>query len=290
MAWQFILNGFAAGSAYALVALGVALQYRTTGFLNFGHGASIAIGAYLAFFLSRSAGLPLALAAIAAIVAAAMFGGLSQRLVYSPLQKKGAPSTVLLIASLGVYTVVQNMISLIAGNDVQTLIANPVGIAIWGARLSPIQITSIVFAVVMFTAFWWVTSSTSVGKQWRAVGIDRELARAHGINLLTIDWTVASVSGAVGALAGIMMAADVSLFPTIGFKALLMGVVAAVIGGLLTPKAAFIGGITVGLVQYLVAGVFSTRWQEAGIFVLLLFVLLIRPKGLSQVRNGTLKN
>jgi branched-chain amino acid transport system permease protein len=98
------------------------------------------------------------------------------------------------------------------------------------------------------------------------------------------------VSGAVGALAGIMIAADVSLFPTIGFRALLMGVVAAVIGGLLTPKAAYLGGLTVGLVQYLVAGFISTRWQDAGIFALLLFFLLVRPKGFSRAQNGTLKS
>lgn len=289
MAWQFLLNGLASGSAYALVALGLALQYRTAGFLNFGHGASIAIGAYLAFLFSKCFGVPLLIAAILSIVLAAGFGGFVQHIIFSPLQKKGAPSTVLLIASLGLYTVVQNVISMIAGNDVHTLVPNSQSITIYGAKLTPIQITSIGFALLVFGLFWWISTATSSGKQWRAVGMDRELALIHGINVGTVDRLVAAVAAAVGALAGILIAADVSLFPTIGFSALLMGVVAAVVGGLLTPKAAFLGGIAVGLVQYLVAGLISTRWQETGVFLLLLIFLSIRPTGFLKAQNASIR-
>jgi branched-subunit amino acid ABC-type transport system permease component len=95
-----------------------------------------------------------------------------------------------------------------------------------------------------------------------------------------MDCTVAAVAGALGAIAGVVIAADVGLFPTLGFNALLMGVVAAVVGGLYTPKAALVGGVLTGLSQHLVVGFVSTRWQEAGAFIVLLGFLAFRPRGL----------
>jgi branched-subunit amino acid ABC-type transport system permease component len=283
--WQFTVNGLVAGAAYALVALGISLQYRTSGFLNFAHGAYVAIGAYLAYWLTEVIGTPFILASLAAVLATAVLGGFVHWLVYSPLQQRKASSTVLLIASLGLYTIAQNVISLVAGDDVRSVGSAPSVFIILGARLTSTQLTSVILAVLLAAALWWLLRISTWGRELRAVGMDRTLAQVCGIHTARIDLSVSFVTGGLSAMAGVMIASDVSLFPSLGFGALLMGVVAAVVGGLMTPKAALFGGLLVGLSQHLVVGFISSRWQEAAAFLVLLGVLWFRPNGLFNSRT-----
>src|SRR3989337_424101 len=107
---QLLLNGLIAGSIYALVALGFGLIYSTSRFFHFAHGAVYAVGAYLTYVCWLS-GLSLYAAIPLAVIGTSILGSLLDIGVYRPLRNKGASSLILLIASLGLFTVIQNLIS-----------------------------------------------------------------------------------------------------------------------------------------------------------------------------------
>jgi len=118
---QLFVNGIIAASIYALVGLGFALIYNTTRFFHFAHGVVYAAGAYLAYTFSVLLGLPLIISIILAVGLTTLIGMLMEISIYRPLRRRGASSLILLIASLGIYIVLQNVISLIFGDDTKTI-------------------------------------------------------------------------------------------------------------------------------------------------------------------------
>ena len=117
---QLFVNGLIAGGIYSLVALGFGLIYSTTRFFHFAHGAVYAVGAYLTYACWLF-GLSLYIAIPLAIIGTSILGALLDIGIYRPLRQRGASSLILLIASLGLFTVIQNLISLVFGDDTKTI-------------------------------------------------------------------------------------------------------------------------------------------------------------------------
>jgi len=282
MAAQLVLNGFLAGSVYALVALGFGLIYRVTKFFHFAHGAVYAAGAYLAFALAALAGLPLPVAFPGAVAGATLLGMGMEWAVYRPLRKRRSSSLVLLLASLGLYTVLQNVISLGFGDDTKTLRTWPVreGLAILGARVTPIQVAIFCASLCLFAATWAVVSRTRVGKALRAVANDPELALVSGIDSDRVILWAFGIGSGLAAVAGILVSLDVDMTPTMGMNALMMGVVALIIGGANSLPGAALGALLLGLAQHLGVWKIPSEWQDSIAFGVLLVFLLFRPQGM----------
>ena len=179
---QLLVNGLIAGSIYALVALGFGLIYSTTRFFHFAHGAVYAAGAYLAY-ACWLLGLSLYAAIPVAVIGAAILGAVIEVGIYRPLRRKNASSLILLLASLGLFIVIQNFISLIFGDDTKTIRSGAVteGLPIFGARITPIQVTIIIVSGLLLLLCWVFMKKTKMGKAMRAVANDPELARVVGI-------------------------------------------------------------------------------------------------------------
>ena len=123
---QTIINGLIAGSVYALVALGFSIIYSTVRFFHFAHGAVYTAGAYFTYLFFALCNLPLAVAV--AVILSVLLGVAIEFFIYKPIKRQGARSkgqkasgTILLIASLGVFIVLQNLISLFFGDDTKTI-------------------------------------------------------------------------------------------------------------------------------------------------------------------------
>jgi branched-chain amino acid transport system permease protein len=278
---QLLLNGLVAGSAYALVALGFSLIYGVTRFFHFAHGAVFAWGAYAALVMSVSAGLPLALSVPLAILAATLLGAGIELAIYRPLRDRYASTLVLLIASLGIYVVLQNTISLIFGDDVKTLRTGVVqeGFSLLGARITPIQVLTVGVAAALLVVTGLVLAGTRIGKAIRAVANDPELAVVTGVDSKRIILLTFAVGSALAAVAAILAALDVDMTPTMGMNALLMGVVATIIGGVGSIPGAAVGGLLLGVAQQLGVWQIGSQWQDAIAFAILLAFLLLRPYG-----------
>ncbi len=277
---QLFVNGLIAGGIYSLVALGFGLIYSTTRFFHFAHGAVYAAGAYVTYACWLS-GLSLYVAIPVAVIGTSILGALLDIGIYRPLRQRGASSLILLIASLDLFTVIQNLISLIFGDDTKTIRSGPVteGLPLFGARITTIQITIILVSAVLLISCWAFMKKTKMGKAMRAVANDPELARVIGIESDRVILFTFALGSGLAAVAAILISLDTDMTPLMGFYALLMGVVAVIAGGVGSIPGAALGGLLVGMAQHLGVWKIPTQWQDTIVFLILIFFLLFRPQG-----------
>jgi branched-chain amino acid transport system permease protein len=281
MTTQLIVNALIAGAVYTLVGTGFAMIYWCARFFNFAHASVYTMAAYTVFALTRILSLPFSIAMFAAIVVAAGFGASLELFVYRPLRRRHTSALGLLLASLGIMVTVQNVIALVFGDDVKSIRTSliRVGYAIGDARITAIQTYLIVSAAILSILLWLVLYRTKTGRSFRAVTNDAELARIVGIDSdRVVLWTF-SIGSAFAGVAGILVALDTDLSPTMGTRVLLMAVVAVIIGGEGRILGVVLGGLLVGITQQFGVLKLDTQWQDAIVFVLLIIFLLLRPQG-----------
>lgn len=288
---QLIINGLISAAAYLLVGIGLVLIYRVSRFFHFAHGIVFTAGAYSTFFFKAWLGFPLFFSLSLGITLSTLLGLLMEISIYRPLRRKGGSSLILLLSSLGIYLVLQNIISLIFGDDTKIIRSKMVkeGIEILGARITAIQILTICVSVILVVAMAFLLKKTKIGRAMRAVANDPELASVSGIESdRVILWTFA-MGSALAALAGILVALDIDMTPTMGMRALMMGVVAFIIGGVDSVPGVALGALLLGMAQHLGVWKISSQWQDAIAFLILLGFLLFRPKGFlgKKVRRAT---
>ena len=276
---QALLNGLVSGLLIALPAIALSLTYGILNFANFSIGAMITTGAYLAYIANTSFGAPIVLAAPIAAIVLALIAIAIQRGVYR--QIRNADHVTLLVASMGVALVLENVLRFFYGADVRTLdvpVARPL---IWhGLRLNHEQLQIAVVSLSAMAAIAFLLKRTRLGRAMRAISDDPDLAEVRGIERArTVDWTWA-ISGVLTALAGVMIALDGIVDPLIGMNYLVSVFAAAVIGGLGNPFGAVVGALIIGLVEETSALAVSTTYRQGISFVVLVLVLLMRPQGL----------
>ncbi len=278
---QIFINGLIAGSVYALVALGFSIIYSTVRFFHFAHGAVYTAGAYFTYLLFVLYKWPLPVAVAVAVVLAALLGVAIELFVYKPIKRQRASGTILLIASLGIFIVLQNLISLFFGDDTKTIRSGEVreGLNVLGARITPVQIAIILTSLVLFAFTVVILKRSKIGKALRAVANDPELAVVAGLDKDKIIYFTYFIGSALAAIAAILISLDIDMTPLMGFQAMLYGVVAVVIGGLGNILGAYFGGLLLGLAQHLGVWYISSKWQDAIAFVILILFLLLRPQG-----------
>ena len=278
---QFLINGLIAGSIYALVAIGFALIYRVTKFFHFAHGAVLTIAAYSTYFFTAILKFPLLGAAIISVVIATFSGGMIDLLVYRPMRARKASSLVLLLASLGVFIVVQNFISLFFGDDPLSIRGGgiEIGVNIVGARIMIAQLRIVVASAILSAITAYALQATRFGKTLRAVANDRELALISGIDTERVIFYTFLLGSALAACAAILIALDSALTPLVSINILFMAIVAMIIGGAGSIIGSLAGGIFLGVVQNLTVWVIGSQWQITITFTILLLFLLFRPYG-----------
>ncbi|HYR78153.1 MAG TPA: branched-chain amino acid ABC transporter permease [Pyrinomonadaceae bacterium] len=295
LVFQLLVNGLIAGSLYALVGLGFALEYRATKFFNFSFAAVFAVGAYSCWAIIKLfnlesesvVSLPFVVAAAGGVIAASLLGWLLEVIFYGPLRQRLATPLILLLASLGIFVIVQNTISLLAGDDVKVIRPGQVmpGLfftLLFGATVSltKVQLGAFLTALGLGLVLSLILKFSSWGKKFRAVANDTQLANIFGINTNRIHASVHAIGGALAGVAAIWMALDTDLTPLLGFRVLVVSMAAMVIGGVRSLPGVVLGAMIIGLFQNLVAIQLDTKWQDTGVFLLLLAFLLFRPQGL----------
>ena len=273
-------------SAYLLIALSFSILYYSTKFFHLAHAAVIAGGAYFAYLFAVQLGLPLTLAIVLAICGASAIGVLCELLGYRYLRRRNAMPLQYLIASIGLYVVLQNVISIVWGDDVKTLYHGEitVGHEFMGAYITTIQIVTILVSLVLFGGTIAFMKYTTIGRKINAVSANAELASIHGINSNKVILTCFAIGSALGAVAGILSAMDTNMTPTFGFNLLLYGVVAMIIGGVGSYRGLIAGALLVATAQHLAAYYIDTKWMDAVAYIILILFLLWKPLGFSGQR------
>ncbi len=284
---QILLNGIIAGSIYALVALGFTIIYRTVKFFHFAHGVVFAAGAYFAYTLFILLGINSIFSFFLSIILSALLGIVINIIVYLPLRKHKAPNLVYLIASFGVFIFLQNLLQLIFGAQILTLRTGPIkeGHHFLGAVITDIQILIIVVCLFLFLLTWLLIQKTKLGKAIRAVADDRVGAKVVGINPEKVIMAVFFIGSLLAGAAGILISFETNIEPTMGFNAILKGIIASIIGGIGSIPGALFGGLFLGLAENMGIWKIQAGWKDAIAFGILIIFLLLKPSGIMGVKT-----
>ncbi|MCD4817552.1 MAG: branched-chain amino acid ABC transporter permease [Candidatus Cloacimonetes bacterium] len=277
---QYIFNTLITSSLYSIIGISFAIIYRTTRFLHFTHAVVFTSGAYFTFLFYKLFGFSIYFSITLAIIFSLLLGCLIEKSIYKPLRKKQASSMILLLASLGIYILLQNLISMIFGDDTKSIRSGVVkeGINILGARITPIQIIIIITSVIVTILLLLFLKKTKTGKAMKAVANDVELANISGISSNRVILISFAIGSALAGLAGILVAFDVDMTPTMGMNTLMMGVVAMIVGGN-NIKGIVCAALLLGFAQNFGVWYISSQWQDAIAFVILIIFLLFKPEG-----------
>ena len=213
---QLTANALIIGSIYALGACGFSLIYSTNRFMHFAHGVSVAVAAYILFALFSVLKLPFFLAALFTISISALLGVAVYRFIYLPLQNKNSSNVILLIASVGILLLFENLILLIAGADVKSIgyVKVAQGVNVLGAIITPLQITILIITTMLIFALHYLMRYTKLGRQMRAIADNKELAQVVGISHKKIATYSFAIGSALAGIAGILIGLEQNLEPT----------------------------------------------------------------------------
>ncbi len=283
---ELLINGIAAGGAYALFAVGLTMIYGIFRFINFAHGEFIAWGAYgVLLFLSPPFGLPIWLAIPAALALSVGIALASERIAFRPLT--GRSPVTLLIASIGVSFVLRGIIQFIFGADLQSYGVEITGrVQFFGLVITTIQLAMLGLSLAFFVGLYLLLRYTLLGKTLRAVADNAELFGIMGLPLARVRAVVWSLGALFAATGGILLALDTNLEPYMGLTNLLKAFAAVLLGGAGNVFGALIGGLIIGIGENLGTAIISPGYKDLIAFAVVVVMLLFRPRGLFAVKTG----
>ncbi|MBE3576999.1 MAG: branched-chain amino acid ABC transporter permease [Limnochordales bacterium] len=278
---QQLVNGISLGSIYALIALGYTMVYGVLKLINFAHGDVYMVGAFAGFFAATAFGWGFLPALCFAMLVAALFGLVIERVAYRPL--RNAPRIAALITAIGVSLLLENLGILILRPDPR---AFPELIRLETYQVGPLivnnrQLVIIATSVVLMMLLQFIVTRTRMGKAMRAVAEDTEASRLMGINVDRVIAFTFVLGSALAAAAGVLVGIYYTrIDPLMGFMPGLKAFVAAVLGGIGLIPGAMLGGLAIGVAEVLVVAFISSSWKDAVAFAILIMILLLKPTGI----------
>jgi branched-chain amino acid transport system permease protein len=279
---QNIISAVSLGGLYALAALGVALIFGVMSLVNFAQGSFIMVGAYVVVGLS-SAGPVIAI--LGAVVVVVLLSLITERVAFREVRE--ASLTTMLITSFAVSFLIESLIVLTLGSiprSTSFLSGLGQGISIFGLTIARLDLVTIVVSAVLLTALAIFLKRTSTGIQMRAASADFTMARLLGVKANFVIAIAFAVSGFLAASVSVLFVAKQGqASPTMALQLVLIAFVATVIGGLGSVLGAAIAGFGLGCLTVtlsLVLPVSIQKFTEAGVYIVVILVLLLRPAGL----------
>jgi len=275
---QYLIGGLVVGSIYGLVGVGYTGVYNVTRIVNFAQGDFAMLGAMSAIAVYEL-GLPLPVAIGAGIVAVSGVGAALERWAIRPAR---ADEVRGIIITLGAGVFLEGLALTLWGTDAKPMPAfagdRPLGFL--GAAIPPQSLWVLGTALVLVVGLHLFFQATYLGKAFRACAVNPYAAKLSGIDVRTMAVISFVLSGALGAVAGIIVAPIVLVQYDTGIPLGIKGFVACIIGGLGKPTGAAVGGLLLGVLEAFATGLLSSGYKNAIAFVLLLVFLFVRPGGL----------
>lgn len=283
---QFIILILLHAFIYLLIAISFNVIYYPTRFFHIAHAITLTLSAYFTYFFAQQLHFPIYLSIILAILSSTEVGILSETILYKPLRRRNASPMILMIASLGLYTMLQNVIAMFWGDDTKSIHIGKikVGHEFIGAYITDIQIITIILCLMLYGAYILFIQRSRIGRNIRAVASNSELSNIMGISAdKVILWTY-GIGSVLVAVAGVLIAFNTDMTPTMGFNWLLYGVVAMIIGGVGSNCGLIGGALLLATAQYMTTYYFGNHWMDAIAYVILILFLMAKPLGFSGKR------
>ena len=282
MVWvETILNGIMLGGLYGLFGLGLSLIFGVMRIANIAHGELVIAGAFLAFTVLPIFPMPVWLLLPAVTLVMFMVGyGLQAGLINRVLSDDPLPT---LLLTFGLSILVQNLLVELFGADNRGLDVGEFATAnveIGSLSIGLLPLSTLAGSVSLFTLIHWFIGNTKWGRIVRATSDDPSIVATMGVNRKHVFATVMGLSAALAAIAGLLLSMRTSVTPFSGVERLLIAFEVIVIGGLGSIWASLIGGLVLGIVHAISFKLDPASGLLYG-HILLLFILLLRPKGLA---------
>lgn len=276
---QFLFSGLTVGAIYALVALGFTLVYNASDVINFAQGEFVMLGGMITVFLAL-AGLPLPLAALAAVGATIIVGLALHRFAIEPA--RGASPVVLIIITIGASIFLRGLAQVVFDKRFHSLPplfgSDPVRLG--GAAILPQSLVVLAGAATILVLLWAFIDRTLLGKALIATAANRLAARLVGINTRRMVGLSFAVSAGIGAIGGILVSPITLTSYDVGTLLALKGFAATMLGGIGSALGAVVGGLVLGILEAFSAGYVSSKYKDAVAFLVILAVLFAMPQGL----------
>lgn len=281
---ELVTIGIVSGLVIGLGALAVTLVFGIARFANAATGDTMTLGAYVALIGTAWSGSFLVGGGLG-IAAGALLGVASYVFVFSKLERRSSVAS--LLASIGVGFVVRAGLGLAFGHSqkvFQLPLVRPIRFG--DLRIQPNDLKIAAAALATLLVVFLILHATPIGRRMRAVADDPMLAKVSGIAPRKVMFALWSLAGAVSAVAGVLLGMKTVVSPEMGWEMLLPAFSAAVLGGIGHPLGAVAAGVLLGIVQELAGPFVGFTYKIALAYVVLLAVLLVRPRGLFGRNEG----
>jgi len=277
---QYLFSGITNGAIYAVIALGFSMLYNSTDLINFAHGEFVMLGALSMVTFSADFGIPLVPALLLSVVCVAAAGLLFERLAIRTV--RNPKPIVLIIITVGASIFLRGLGMLVWGKDAHSMAPfsehPPLDIA--GAKLLSQSIWILIIVMGLTAGLHFFYTRTLTGKAMEASAISKRAAWLVGIPTQLMVLLAFGLSTGMGAMAGTIIAPITMPGYDMGTMLGLKGFCAAMLGGLGSLWGAILGGFLLGILEALGVGLVSSGLKDATAFLLLLFILYVRPGGI----------
>lgn len=275
-----IVQGTLLGGLYALFAAGLSLIFGVMRLVNIAHGDLIVLGAYLGLTVSAALGLhPL----LVLVIVVPLMGGIGYLLQTGLLNKTlGDDLLPPLLVTFGLSVIVQNTLLEVYTADPQKISAGALetaSVQMAGLSLGVLPLVTFGFAIVVISGLQWTFYHTALGRAFRAVSDNQDIAQLMGLNKRHIFGLAMALALGVTAIAGVLLGIRTSFDPAIGGGRLIFGFEAVIIGGLGNLWGTLAGGVILGVAQTVGAKI-DPGWQVLSGHIAFLVILAVRPNGL----------
>ncbi|MHB0979334.1 MAG: branched-chain amino acid ABC transporter permease [Thermoleophilia bacterium] len=278
---DIFITGLLLGGIFALVSVGLTLQYGVARVLNVAHGEFIMVGAFVTFWLLGSVSLnPLVSVAVTGPIAFIM-GFILHKTLFRRLMDTSPSLDVFegksMLASFGLLYVVQNLARIIWGSDVESYTF--LNTTVTAAQIPLNRLVALAFVVVLGAAFYFFLARTRLGKAIRASAQSPTTAELMGVDIRNVLAICFGLGLGLAAIAGSLLSTLFAIQTSIGLGYTVIAMVVVVLGGLGSITGAMIGGIILGLVSSTVT-FFQPSLTQIAYYVIFIVLLLVRPKGI----------
>lgn len=277
------IAGLLLGGLYALIAMGLSLQYGVARVLNLAQGEFMMVGALLTWWLFSVFGINPLFCLVAVLPLTFIIGYLLHKTLFSRLrataETDGAFEGSSMLASFGLLFILQNLALLIWGSMIKSYSYLAFPINIGGALFGANRLVTLAFAIVIGLAFYLFLARTRMGKGIRAAAQDPSVAGIMGVNIKLVLALCFGFGAAMAGIAGLLISMCYPVQATMGMEYTIIAIIVVVLGGMGSIPGSFIGGFVLGIIGSIVI-YFQPGLALAAYYVIFIILLLVRPKGI----------
>jgi branched-chain amino acid transport system permease protein len=280
---DIVIGGLIMGGIYALIAVGLSLQYGVGRVLNVSHGEFIMVGAFATWTLYTVLGISPLISLVICGPGMFIIGFFVHRTLFQYLrgtsESIGAFADSSLLASFGLLFIIQNVALLIWKADIRGYSYLESSVSILGAMFAVNRLVALLFAVVISLAFYFFLTRTRLGKAIRAAAEDPDTAQVMGVNIHRVLAICFGLGALMAGFAGVLISMMYEMLPTMGLEYTIIAIIVVVLGGLGSITGSLIGGFILGLIGSIVT-YFDAGLSLIAYYVIFILLLLVKPTGI----------